>query len=99
MIPPRLPVSKLCQWNAPIVRQERARLTKPDMHCNARRSLNGASDVVAIPCHTLRHVGVYTATEEEATSIFDVRILRRDEHDEPKEGRDAEADHEDSSSL
>ena len=69
------------------------------MHRNTHRSLHGATNIVAIPRHTLGHIGIDTAPEEEATGILNVRILGRDEHNETNQGRNAKSDHKQPSGL
>ena len=59
--------------------------------CNA--SFRGASSIVTVPCHTLRHIGVNSRGEEERSSIFDVVIMGGDEHDQTGNGDQVEADH------
>lgn len=80
-------------------KESRELLTKADMHGNAHSALDGTANVVSVPRDTLRDIGVDTASKEKASCIFDVRILGRNEHDEPDDGRDVEANHEDASSL
>lgn len=45
------------------------------MHGNAHSSLDGTANVVSVPSNSLRDIGVDTTTEEEASGIFDMRIL------------------------
>ena len=65
--------------------------------CNA--SFRGASSIVTIPCHTLRHIGVNARGEEERSSIFDVVIVGGDEHDQTRDGDQIEADHDNATRL
>jgi len=69
------------------------------MHRNSHGSFDRASDIVAIPCDTLGNIGEYPGSEEEAASVFDMRILRRDKHDQTNNSRTVKPDHEESSGL
>ena len=53
------------------------------------------TDVVRIPSHTERDIGVDTASSKDGTNVLDGGDGRRDEHDEADESSAAEADHED----
>jgi hypothetical protein len=75
-----------------------SRLTKTDVHCDPHCSLDRAANVVPIPRNTLRNVRVDSTAKEEASRIFDVRVLGRDEHDKANDRRDIEPNHENSSS-
>lgn len=77
----------------------RSQLTKTDVHGNADTTLDAATNVVAVPGHTLGNVGVDSHGEEETTGILDMGVLRRDQHNKTKDRHKAEADHEDASSL
>ena len=74
-------------------------LTKADMHRNTHGTLDRPADVIAVPSNTLRDVRIDSSPVEKTTSILDVRVLGRDQHDQADDCRDAESDHENASGL
>ena len=58
-----------------------AEVTEADMHGNADATFHRAADVVAVPGHTLGHVGVDAGSDEKGADIFDRVVLRCHEHD------------------
>ena len=58
-----------------------AKVTEADVHGNADATLDGATDVVAVPGHALGHVGVYTGSDEKRADVLDRVIRRCHEHD------------------
>lgn len=69
------------------------------MECNAHTSLDTSANVVAVPRHTLGHVGIDSRGEEKASSILGVWVFRNLQQDQTNQGSDAEANHEDATGL
>ena len=59
-----------------------AEIAEAYVHSDADTTLERAANVVAVPGHTLRHVGVDTGSQEEATGVLDSGVLGRNQHDE-----------------
>jgi len=60
---------------------------------NANTTLRGATDVVAVPGHTLRDVGVDTDCGEEGANVLDSVIIAGVEHREADDGHNVEDCH------
>lgn len=50
-------------------------VTKAYVHGDPDTALDGTADIVAVPGHTLRHVGVDAGSDDEAGEVFDVVVL------------------------
>jgi len=74
-------------------------VTETDVHGNTNTTLGGTTDVVTVPGDTLRDVGVDTASEEEDTSVLDVRVVGSDLENDTEHGGEGETDHEDTASA
>jgi hypothetical protein len=56
------------------------KVAEADMHGYTDGSLEGAADVVPIPGNTLRYIGIYARSEEEATGVPHAVVVRGKEH-------------------
>lgn len=79
--------------------EKEERLTKSDVESNANTTLDTTTDVVSVPGYSLGYIGIDARGEEKAAGIFDVRVVRGDQHDQSDEGGNAESDHENATSF
>lgn len=75
------------------------KITETNVHCNTNATLQRATDVVAVPGHTLWYIWVDAGADEEAAHVSNMVIGRCEEHDETKHCSQAESDHKDTTSL
>lgn len=61
------------------------KIAETDVHGDADTTLDRSTDVVTIPCNTLRNVGVDTRRSKECAGVLDVRLVRRSKQDEAKD--------------
>lgn len=73
--------------------------TESNVHSYTNATLDRSANIVTIPRHTLGNVRVDPGSKQKTARIFDMRVLRGNEHDQTNQCGDVEPDHEQAASL